>query len=667
MSVLLWLLAPVALALSRLLPAHGLGLGLRLAAAVACLLLPGALVSRALGVRGFAGAFAWTMAALFGATAVMFALHTSFWLAVALFFGAAVVAAPFAARRPGGVSGWTLAMLGVGLVFGISLWWVSRYDGDTFFHLARVQKLLGLGSVSLRSVDEFKDGGLHPGYALPLWHSAVALVARLAGVGAPSVFLHLPTVLMPLSVVLVYEAGTTLFASRWCGTAAALAELALIGLAPGHGGSYTSLALPATCARTLLAPALLALVFAYVREPGPALLGSVVAATAALSLVHPSYSILVAIGLAGFLLVRAILDVRRDVIHIGATLVAIVVPAGLVALWLLPIVRETAAHNPKAVELRRAFANYGRELDVTSLHDYRLAPELYGRAGAIAVASLVLLPLAVFAHRRLWAAYVLGAMLAIYAVTLLPFVFPHFADAISISQARRIVGFSPRSFVLMGGALVLAGFFRILLLPVALAAGIGLQLAFAGDFGSPYRLVHGAPGWLTWLSFAAGVGALLAAAFFGRRIPRVQGSPLVAAAAVALFLVPVGVHGYSHWTRAPNARLGLPHQLVAAVRAHVPAGDVVFSDPVTAYELGAFAPVYVNAAPTSHVANTKANRPTERVHDANRFFRDRGPISLARRYGARWLLVDRARVGRRPFDLPRVYEGSRYVLYRIPA
>jgi hypothetical protein len=365
--------------------------------------------------------------------------------------------------------------------------------------------------------------------------------------------------------------------------------------------------------------------------------------------------------------VRAILDVRHDVVHIGATLAAIIVPAGLVALWLLPIVRETAAHNPKAVELRRAFANYGRELDVTSLHDYRLAPELYGRAGAIAVASLVLLPLAVFAQRRLWAAYVLGAMLAIYAVTLLAFVFPHFADAVSISQARRIIGFSPRSFVLVGGALVLAGFLRIWVLPAALAAGIALQLAFPGDFGSPYRLVHGAPGWLTWASFAAGIAALVAAALFGRRIPQVQGSPPVAAAAVALFLVPVGVHGYSHWTRAPGSRVGLPHQLVAAVRAHVPAGDVVFSDPATAYELGAFAPVYVNAAPTSHVANTKANRPTERVHDANRFFRDRGPISLARGYGAHWLLVDRTRVGRRPFDLPRVYEGSRYVLYRIPA
>ncbi|HSC51806.1 MAG TPA: hypothetical protein VLD16_16200 [Gaiellaceae bacterium] len=667
MSVLLWLLAPVALALSRLLPAHGLGLGLRLAAAVACLLLPGALVSRALGVRGFAGAFAWTMAALFGATAAMFALHSSFWLALALFFAVALVAAPFAARRPGGVSGWTLALFGVGLAFGISLWWVSRYDGDAFFHLARVQKLLGLDSLSLRSVDEFRDGGLHPGYAFPLWHSAVALVARLAGVGAPSVFLHLPTVLLPLSLVLVYEAGTTLFASRWAGLASALAELALVGLAPGHGGSYTSIALPATAARTLLAPALLALVFAYVREPGPALLASVAAATGALSLVHPSYSVLVALGLLGFLLVRLILDARHDVAHIGAALAGIAVPAVLVAVWLLPVVRETASHNPKAAELRRAFANYGRELDVTSLHGYRLAPELFGRAGAIAVASLVLLPLAVFAHRRLWAAYVLGAMLAIYAVTLLPFVFPHFADAVSISQARRIVGFAPRSFVLVGGALVLAGFLRLWLLPVALAAGIGLQLAFPGDFGSPYRLVDGAPGWLTWASFAGGAAALLAAALFGRRIPQVQGPPLVAAAAVALFLVPVGVHGYAHWTRAPNARLGLPHQLVAAVREHVPDGDVVFSDPVTAYELGAFAPVYVNAAPTSHVANTKANRPTQRVHDANRFFRDRGPLSLARRYGARWLLVDRTRVGRERFDLPRVYEGSRYVLYRIPA
>jgi hypothetical protein len=98
----------------------------------------------------------------------------------------------------------------------------------------------------------------------------------------------------------------------------------------------------------------------------------------------------------------------------------------------------------------------------------------------------------------------------------------------------------------------------------------------------------------------------------------------------------------------------------------VPNGDVVFSDPLTAYELAAFAPVYINAAPTTHVADTRANRPGARRKDALRFFQDEGPVSLARRYGAHWLLVDRARVGRVRFRLPRAYSGSRYVLYRIP-
>src|SRR5919204_3328277 len=494
MSLPAWLLAPVLLALSRLLPASGLGLGLRLGAATACLLLPGVLVARALRVGGFAGALAWSMAALFGATAIMFAAHGSLWLALALLGAVAVVALPFAARRSRVTSHWTLGVLALGIVAGISLWWVSRYDGDAFFHLARVQKLLAFDSLSLRSVDEFRDGGLHPGYAFPLWHTAVALVARLAGVGAPSTMLHLPTVLLPLSFVLVYEAGTTLFASRWAGVATALAEFALLGLAPGHGGAYSSLALPASASRALLLPAVLALVFAYVREPSPAVLASVAAASGAVTLVHPSYSVLLGIGLVGFLLARALFDVRHDLPHIAAALGAIAVPAALVVAWLLPLVRETAAHNPSASELRRAFAGYGEELDVFGLHSYRLTPELFGRAGAIAVAALALLPLAVVAHRRMWGAFVLGAMVATLVIALLPFVFPHFADAISISQARRIIAFSPRPFVLVGGALVLAGFLRWAVLPVALAAGIALQLAYPGDFGSPYRFVHGGAG-----------------------------------------------------------------------------------------------------------------------------------------------------------------------------
>jgi hypothetical protein len=662
---LAWLAAPLLLGVSRLVPAHGAGLCLRLAAAVACLLLPGALVARALGVRGLSAAFAWTMAALFGATALMFAVHSSLWLALGVLIVVAVAALPFAGRRSAGVSAWGLGVLALGAVAGISLWWVSGYDGDAFFHLAREQKLLSFDSLSLRSVDEFRDGGLHPGYAFPLWHAAIALIARLAGVGPASVVLHAPTVLLPLSFVLTYEAGATLFRSRWAGVASALTQFALLGLAPGHGGAFTSLALPSTASRALLLPALLALVFAYVRDPSGPLLASIAAASTAMALVHPSHSVLVAVGLVGFLIARAVLDVRHDLVHIGAALAAILAPAGLVVVWLLPVVRETASHDPAHSEVRRAFANYGQELDVFGLHSYRLTPEFFGRAGAIAVASLALLPLAVFAHRRMWAAFVLGGMLVTFAIALLPFVFPHFADAISISQARRIIGFSPRAFVLVGGALVLAGFLRWALLPIALVAGIVLQLYFPGDFGLPYRPEHGAPAGLTWIAFGAAAAALFAAALFGRRIPQVEGLTSVAAAAVALFLVPVAVHGYLHWTRPASARLGLPQKLVAVVREHVPKGDVVFSDPVTAYELGAFAPVYVNAAPQFHVANTRANHPKKRVDDALRFFHDGGPLSIPRRYGAHWLLVDRTRVLHKRFALPRVYSGSRYVLYRL--
>ena len=42
----------------------------------------------------------------------------------------------------------------------------------------------------LERVDEFVDGGLHPGYAFPLWHAFLALVAKLAGVDPADVVLH---------------------------------------------------------------------------------------------------------------------------------------------------------------------------------------------------------------------------------------------------------------------------------------------------------------------------------------------------------------------------------------------------------------------------------------------------------------------------------------------
>ena len=185
------LLALPALGISRALPDTGWGLWVRLAAATACLLLPGALVARALRFGLFSAVLAWSLGALFVVMAIVFAVHASLTLALVL-LGVIVAALAVALGRrflqgqtPPGSDPWIAAGVAVaGLGLGIALWFITTHltGGDDFFHLARVRKLDDFGGLSLRAVDEFRDGGLHPGYAFPLWHSFLALVARLAGV-----------------------------------------------------------------------------------------------------------------------------------------------------------------------------------------------------------------------------------------------------------------------------------------------------------------------------------------------------------------------------------------------------------------------------------------------------------------------------------------------------
>src|SRR5204863_8361824 len=101
-------------------------------------------------------------------------------------------------------------------------------------------------------------------------------------------------------------------------------------------------------------------------------------------------------------------------------------------------------------------------------------PGVAPRGCAGAVPALVLVPLAALAARRRWAASVLGGTLAILGIGLVVWVFPHFADAVSLSQARRAASFVPFAFVLAGAAGVLTALVGPLVLPLGLGAGIGL-------------------------------------------------------------------------------------------------------------------------------------------------------------------------------------------------
>lgn len=692
------LLAVPLLGVARLLPEHGVGLWLRLAAATLVLLLPGRLVARALGrpgarapkngptggqtcdhdvppglTTGAAGALAWSCALVAAALAITFAVHGSLDLTLALVLGAGAVALPFSwrsgsrqrldARALGGRG--AIALAGVGL--GIALWSIEGVvHGDALFHLGRVRKLADLGALSVRAVDEFKDGGLHPGYAFPLWHGWLALVAKLGGVDPTSVLLHESSILAPLALVIAFEAGRAVFRSTWLASGVVLAQVSLIAFAPGGGGSYVGLELPGTVARQLLVPAVIALFFLFVREPSWQVGATLAAVGLDLAFVHPTYALFIAIPLVGFALARALIagvDARPS----AGGLLAFSAPVLLVFVWLLPIVRETRSHTPAASELARGLRQYRTDLVVYSASSYHLAPGFVSRAGAIAIAALILVPLAAFAARRRWSAFVLGGTVLVLALELLPYVFPRFSDLVSLSQSRRAAGFVPFAFALVGGAAVLERVAGPFLLPAALAAGIVLELEFPGDFGT--KLGQGGPSVAAWIALWGGVAGLAAATvivrsgttrFGGGRFERPGG---LAAMSVLLFVLPVAVHGFSHWdaeyTSDANA---LTPGVVTFLRGHVPKRAIVFADLETSYRISAYAPVYVANGPPAHVADTRANHPYTRRADLRRFLRT-GSLAIPRSYHAGWLVLragERVRGG-----ATLVYRDNRFRVYRL--
>jgi hypothetical protein len=288
---------------------------------------------------------------------------------------------------------------------------------------------------------------------------------------------------------------------------------------------------------------------------------------------------------------------------------------------------------------------------------------MFARTGAVAVAALVLVPLAALAARRRWSAFVLGGSLAVLALELSTRLFPRFADLVSLSQARRAAGFLPFVFAFAGGAAVLARALRRFVLPVALAAGIVLQRKFPGDF--ELGLTSGGPATATWIALYGGLVALAAGLLLALRFRAFDRGDWLPAAAALLFVLPVAVHGFRHWTpKVSHDPYALTPGLVHALRTDVPKGAVVYADLETSYRIAAYAPVYIAVAPPAHVADTKANRPYTRRHDFLRFL-DCACATIPRRYGAKWLVLRRGEATPLAARLPRVYADDRFVLLRL--
>ena len=123
------------------------------------------------------------------------------------------------------------------------------------------------------------------------------------------------------------------------------------------------------------------------------------------------------------------------------------------------------------------------------------------------------------------------------------------------------------------------------------------------------------------------------------RLPPIRERHGLAAIAAALFVLPVAVSGFRHWTpRVTTDPHGLSPALAAELRK-VPERAVIIAPVETSYRILAAAPVYVVAAPVAHVAETKTNRPRVRVEDVKEWLRT-DDASIPRRYGATWAVRD---------------------------
>jgi hypothetical protein len=670
------------LGISRLLPETGFGLWVRLAAATLVVLLPGVLVARCLGQRSAAAAFAASVTLVGAGLALTVALGASLDVTLAFELAAGAVALalsltgrelegvrlPSAARFVRGV----LVAAGVGL--GAGIWFVQgAFTGDVFFHLGRIRKLDTLHPLSLHDVGEFRHGGLHPGYAFPLWHAWLALVARIAGVDPASVAAHEASILVPLALVLVFEMGWVIFRSVGLALAVVFAQLAFKVFAPGHGGVYRFLWEPASVATQLLVPAAVAFFFHFVRKPTWPTAVMLAATSGCLALVHPTYALFVAIPLGGYVVARTLLtrgtDFRSGILGFAV----FGVPMALAFLWLEPVVAQTIPVSPGPAQLAKNLHHYRSDLVVHSLSRYSLAPARIDRNGAVTIVALLLVPLALLARRRRWSALVLGGTVAVLGIELWPIVFPHFSNLVSLSQSRRLSGFIPFSVALVGGAAIISRFSRALALVGGLACGIWLQVALAGDFG--LQAPRTEPAIVAWIALYGGIAALvtggvLAWRRFGPPTPAgAHARGATVAVAVFLFVLPVAVHGFSHWTpQVKHDRDALTPGLIRFLQRDVPPRSVVFADLSTSYRATAFAPVYVVAMPPTHAANTRPNGLAKRRRAVLRFF-THPSLEEPQAWGAQWLVLTRSgpvktmeRDGLRP-----AYEDNRFVAFPVPA
>ena len=372
---------------------------------------------------------------------------------------------------------------------------------------------------------------------------------------------------------------------------------------------------------------------------------------------HPTYALFVAIPLARL---RARARARRAA-TICARARAALVAFGAAGAARLRVARADRRRDALAQPgLRPSEARACGSTPPTSSSARRRAttsrPASSRAPGAIAVAALVLVPLAALAARRRWSALVLGGTVLVLALELSSFLFPHFSDLVSLSQSRRAAGFVPFAFALAGGAAVLTRALRALRAAGRARRGHRARSSSTRATSSAAharwrrrsppgsRCGAGSPGIVAAIVLARrGRGTLRAAG------PGSPGSPSL------LFVLPVAVHGFAHWDKGSQRDANALTPGLVAVPARRTCPSAPSSSP-TSRRATASPPTCRSTSRTRRRRTSPTRRRT--IRPARRTSLARLPADAATSrsrgtYGAGWLVLRGAeRVG--PGASPRL-------------
>lgn len=362
--------------------------------------------------------------------------------------------------------GTPVSALVVALAASVLAAWVGFYAwNDSLYHIAQAQKLLHLEAPSFGNTLQFRDGSAHPGYLLPAWHEALALVAFVARVDVVTAAWILPALTLPMMVLSFGGLAWSITRSRAATGPAAAAFLLLVVATLPYSDAITNAMQPGVLALGILAPLVVAMVLTALwqpriaardrHEPTPraasrAALVLALVATAAIGMLHVSYLWVLGMGILGYALVwtlrspwpgsvvRRHLVVGGSVALVAATVIALLYP-GLSNLEGLG--RDAAAelaYNDSAQYAGENAANLDLLLRGDPDGRFHLRNDYLVQPGGLALLGLLGAVIVLLAPRWPGGWYLSGSSLLVLGIAQSDRVFPAFARLVTLDQARRI-------------------------------------------------------------------------------------------------------------------------------------------------------------------------------------------------------------------------------------